>query len=61
MLRPCSSSNAAEDFSTDDALPSLHQIHQKQSVQAWRNIRQEWLKISIETEAMPVTNNAMLV
>ena len=33
--------------------PSLHQIHQKQSVQAWRNIRQELLKISIETEAMP--------
>ena len=61
MLRPCSSSNAAEDFSTDDALPSLHQIHQKQSVQAWRNIRQEWLKISIETEAMPETNNAMFV
>ena len=48
-----SSSNAAEDFTTDDALPSLHQIHHKQSVQAWRNMRQELLKISIETEAMP--------
>ena len=48
-----SSPNAAEDFTTDDALPSLHQIHHKQSVQAWRNIWQELLKISIETEAMP--------
>ena len=44
---------AEEDCASADDLPSLHQINQKQSIEVWKKIRHELLKVAVEIEAMP--------
>ena len=36
-----------------DNLPTLHQVFQKQSIESWRKIRLDMLKVVIGTEALP--------
>ena len=36
-----------------DNLPTLHQVFQKQSIESWRKLRLDMLKVVIGTEALP--------